>query len=47
MGSPELGYINSKQASALIGVAPINRDSGRYKGQRKIQGGRPQVRTVL
>lgn len=44
---PELGYINSKQASALIGVAPINRDSGRYKGQRKIQGGRPQVRTVL
>lgn len=44
---PELGYISSKQASALIGVAPINRDSGRYKGQRKIQGGRPQVRTVL
>ncbi len=44
---PELGYINSKQASALIGVAPMNRDSGRYKGQRKIQGGRPQVRTVL
>jgi len=44
---PELGYINSKQASALIGVAPMNRDSGRYKGHRKIQGGRPQVRTVL
>jgi transposase len=44
---PELGYINSKQASALIGVAPMNRDSGRYKGQRQIQGGRPQVRTVL
>jgi transposase len=44
---PELGYINSKQASALIGVAPINRESGRYKGKRKIQGGRPQVRTVL
>jgi len=44
---PELGYISAKQASALIGVAPINRDSGRYKGQRKIQGGRPQVRTVL
>jgi len=44
---PELGYINSKQASALIGVAPMNRDSGRYKGKRKIQGGRPQVRTVL
>ena len=44
---PELGYINSKQASALIGVAPMNRESGRYKGKRKIQGGRPQVRTVL
>lgn len=44
---PELGYISSKQASALVGVAPINRESGRYKGQRKIQGGRHQVRTVL
>jgi transposase len=44
---PELGYINSKQGSALIGVAPMNRESGRYKGHRKIQGGRTQVRTVL
>lgn len=44
---PELGYINSKQAAALVGVAPMNRESGRYKGQRKIQGGRAQVRTVL
>lgn len=44
---PELGYINSKQASALIGVAPMNRESGRFKGHRKIQGGRPQIRTVL
>ena len=44
---PELGYINSKQASALIGVAPMNRESGRFQGHRKIQGGRPQVRTVL
>ena len=44
---PELGYINSKQASALIGVAPMNKESGRFKGYRKIQGGRPQVRTVL
>ena len=35
---PELGYINSKQASSLIGVAPMNRESGRYKGHRKIQG---------
>jgi len=44
---PELGYMTNKQAAALIGVAPINRESGRYKGKRKIQGGRHQVRTVL
>ncbi|MEZ9593597.1 IS110 family transposase [Shewanella sp. 10N.261.52.F9] len=44
---PELGYINSKQASALVGVAPMNKESGRFKGMRKIQGGRYQVRTVL
>lgn len=44
---PELGYMTSKQASSLVGVAPMNRESGRYRGQRKIQGGRHQVRTVL
>ena len=44
---PELGYITNKEASSLVGVAPMNRDSGRFKGQRKIQGGRHQVRTVL
>ena len=44
---PELGYMTNKQASALVGVAPINRESGRFKGMRKIQGGRHQVRTVL
>ncbi len=44
---PELGYISNKQASSLVGVAPMNRESGRYKGVRKIQGGRHQVRTVL
>lgn len=44
---PELGYISSKQASSLVGVAPMNRESGLYKGTRKIQGGRHQVRTVL
>lgn len=44
---PEVGYINSKQASSLIGVAPMNRESGLYKGHSKIQGGRAQVRTVL
>ncbi|MCE0558791.1 IS110 family transposase [Motilimonas sp. E26] len=44
---PELGYISNKEASSLVGVAPMNKESGRYKGQRKIQGGRHQVRTVL
>ncbi|REL35730.1 IS110 family transposase [Thalassotalea euphylliae] len=44
---PELGYVTGKQASSLVGVAPMNRESGRYKGQRRIQGGRHQVRTVL
>ncbi|CCN81243.1 putative transposase, IS116/IS110/IS902 [Vibrio nigripulchritudo SFn27] len=45
--APELGYITNKQAASLIGVAPITRESGRYKGKRVIQGGRAQVRTVL
>lgn len=44
---PELGFITNKQAAALVGVAPMNKESGRYKGLRKIQGGRAQVRTVL
>ncbi|TKB57601.1 transposase [Ferrimonas aestuarii] len=44
---PELGYITNKQAASLIGVAPITRESGRFKGKRTIQGGRAQVRTVL
>lgn len=44
---PELGYLSNKQAAALVGVAPINRESGAYKGQRRIRGGRPQVRTVM
>jgi transposase len=44
---PELGYITNKQAAALIGVAPMTKESGAYKGKRVIQGGRAQVRTVL
>jgi len=44
---PELGSISNKQAAALVGVAPFNRESGRYKGNRRIQGGRYQVRTVM
>lgn len=44
---PKLGYMTSKQASSLVGVAPMNRESGRFKGQRKIQGGRHQMRILL
>ena len=44
---PELGFITNKQASSLIGVAPITRESGRFKGKRMIKGGRTQVRTVM
>ena len=44
---PELGKLNRKQIAALIGVAPMNRDSGSKKGKRYIQGGRHKVRTVL
>ncbi len=40
----ELGLITNKQASSLISVAPITRESGRFKGKRMIQGGRAQVR---
>jgi len=44
---PELGYLSNKQAAALVGVAPINRESGAYKGARRIRGGRSQIRTVM
>ncbi len=44
---PELGSLSHKQISALVGVAPFNRDSGRWKGQRVVWGGRKQVRSVL
>jgi len=44
---PELGSMTNKQAAALVGVAPMNRDSGKMKGKRRIQGGRYGVRTTL
>jgi len=44
---PELGQVNDKRISALVGVAPFNRDSGRYKGSRTIWGGRASVRAAL
>lgn len=44
---PELGSLGRRQIAALIGVAPLNRDSGTLRGRRMIAGGRPQVRRVL
>jgi transposase len=44
---PELGYITNKKPSSLIGVAPINRESGANQGQKRIKGGRHQIRTVM
>lgn len=44
---PELGSLNRKEISSLVGVAPMNRDSGKLRGKRRIQGGRATVRTVL
>jgi len=44
---PELGQLNRKQAAALTGVAPFNRDSGLMKGKRSIWGGRGVVRTAV
>jgi transposase len=44
---PELGALNHKQIAKLVGVAPLNRDSGRHQGKRLIWGGRAVVRTAL
>src|SRR5213594_4811446 len=44
---PELGTLTGKQIAALVGVAPLNRDSGTLRGKRTVWGGRAQVRAVL
>jgi transposase len=44
---PELEHLNRKKLAALVGVAPVNRDSGTLRGVRTIWGGRSGVRTVL
>jgi transposase len=46
-GLPELGSLDRGQIAKLAGVAPLNHDSGRLKGQRHIRGGRADVRTTL
>jgi len=44
---PELGTLDRRQIACLTGVAPLNRDSGQYRGQRRVWGGRSDVRSVL
>lgn len=44
---PELGKLDRKKIAALVGVAPMNHDSGRKRGYRKTKGGRTEVRSVL
>jgi len=44
---PELGRLDRRKIAALVGVAPINRDSGTMRGRRTIAGGRPTVRSAL
>lgn len=44
---PELGQLDRRRIAALVGVAPVNRDSGQMRGRRTIAGGRVDVRTAL
>lgn len=44
---PELGTLDRRRIAALVGIAPINRDSGKSRGRRTIAGGRATVRTAL
>jgi transposase len=44
---PELGLLDRKEIAALVGVAPMSHDSGKFQGKRFVQGGRPAVRSAL
>lgn len=44
---PELGHLDRRQIAKLVGVAPMNRDSGQGAGPRRIRGGRSPVRVAL
>lgn len=44
---PELGTLNRRKIATLVGVAPLNRDSGQYRGRRTIWGGRAYIRSML
>lgn len=46
-GLPELGTLSRRQIAALVGVAPLNRDSGMFRGKRIVWGGRAHIRSVL
>jgi transposase len=46
-GCPELGTLDRRAIAKLIGVAPLNHDSGKHRGQRHIWGGRADLRSVL
>jgi transposase len=43
----ELGFLNQREIASLVGLAPFNHDSGRYRGKRAIWGGRARVRKVF
>jgi transposase len=44
---PELGKLNQREIASLVGLAPMNRDSGKFRGKRMIRGGRAMVRKAL
>ena len=44
---PELGSLDRREVAALVGVAPLNRDSGKFRGSRRCWGGRAHVRAAL
>jgi len=44
---PELGRLNRREIASLVGLAPVNRDSGQWRGRRRIWGGRALVRAAL
>ncbi len=44
---PELGSLDRREAAAIVGVAPLNRDSGKFRGSRRCWGGRAHVRAAL
>jgi transposase len=46
-GLPELGSLSRRKIAALVGVAPLNRDSGLFRGKRTVWGGRSYIRAVL